>query len=77
MEQLEPKDRMPTDWQQADVILDDVLQSFGLTEENLHSNIRLVQVNPGSSVVVIGVKDGTTLGSLTPDFGLTSIITKN
>jgi predicted PhzF superfamily epimerase YddE/YHI9 len=77
MEQLAPNYRMPTDWQQADVILADVLQSFGLTEENLHSNIRLVQVNPGNSVVVIGVKDGTTLGNLTPDFDLTSIITKN
>ena len=77
MEQLAPNYRIPTDSHQADAILADVPQSLGLTEEDLHNNIRLAQENSGNSFVVIGVKDGVTLGNLTPNFDPISIITKN
>lgn len=76
MEQLAPKYRMPNDWEKDEVTLTDVLQSLGITESDLNTNISPILVNTGNSFIVVGVKDGATLGNLTPDFDLISAISE-
>jgi PhzF family phenazine biosynthesis protein len=76
MEQLAPKYRMPNDWEKDEVTLADVLQSLGITESDLNTNISPILVNTGNSFIVVGVKDGATLGNLTPDFDLISAISE-
>jgi PhzF family phenazine biosynthesis protein len=76
MEQLAPKYRMPGDWIKDDVTAAEVLQSLGLSENNLNTSICPIQVNTGNSFIVIGVKDGTTLRDLRPDFNLISAISE-
>jgi len=76
MQQLAPKYRMPNDWEKDEVTVTDVLQSLGITESDLNTNISPILVNTGNSFIVVGVKDGATLGNLTPDFDLISAISE-
>ena len=66
----------PNDWEKDEVTLTDVLQSLGITESDLNTNISPILVNTGNSFIVVGVKDGATLGNLTPDFDLISAISE-
>jgi PhzF family phenazine biosynthesis protein len=76
MEQLAPEYKTPTDWQQDNVTLVEVLESIGITESELDFSVSPVLVNTGNSFIVIGVKDGQTLRDLTPDFDLISVISE-
>jgi PhzF family phenazine biosynthesis protein len=76
MEQLAPKYRMPADWQKDGVSADDVLASLGLSENDLDIRVSPVLVNTGNSFIVIGVKDGSVLRDLKPDFDLISAISE-
>ena len=76
MEQLAPKYRTPDDWTKDAVTVAQVLQSLGLTENDLDISISPMQVNTGNSFIVVGVKDGATLRSVKPDFDLISVISE-
>jgi len=76
MEQLAPKYRTPDQWGNDDVTVADVLQSLGITENDLSTNIGPILVNTGNSFIVVGVKDGATLSGLKPDFDLISAISE-
>jgi len=76
MEQLAPKYRTPDQWQKDDVTVADVLQSLGITENDLNAGIGPLLVNTGNSFIVVGVKDGATLSGLKPDFDLISVISE-
>jgi len=76
MEQLAPKYRTPDQWGNDDVTVADVLQSLGITENDLSINIGPILVNTGNSFIVVGVKDGATLSGLKPDFDLISAISE-
>lgn len=77
MEQLAPKYRMAEDWVKDDVTMSDVLQSLGITENELDSRIDPILVNTGNSFIVVGVKDGARLRELKPDFDRISAISEN
>jgi PhzF family phenazine biosynthesis protein len=76
MEQLAPKYWTPDQWGKDDVTVADVLQSLGITENDLSTNISPILVNTGNSFIVVGVKDGATLSGLKPDFDLISAISE-
>jgi len=61
MEQLAPKYRTAGQWEKDEVTVADVLQSLGITENDLSSAVSPILVNTGNSFVVVGVKDGATL----------------
>ena len=70
MEQLAPKYRFPSQWVSEGVKLDEVLFSLGLATDDLDEKVSPVLVNTGNSFIVIGVKNGEALQSLTPNFNL-------
>lgn len=76
MEQLAPTYRMSDDWVKDDVMISEVLQSLGLTENDLSVSFSPLLVNTGNSFIVIGVKDGARLRNLSPDFDLISLISE-
>ena len=76
MEQLAPKYRTAGQWEKDEVTVADVLQSLGITENDLSSAVSPILANTGNSFVVVGVKDGATLSGLNPDFGLISTISE-
>jgi PhzF family phenazine biosynthesis protein len=76
MEQLAPKYRMPSDWEEDDVMIAEVLLSLGITEGDLNNSVSPILVNTGNSFIVIAVKDGETLRDITPDFDLIAVISE-
>jgi PhzF family phenazine biosynthesis protein len=76
MEQLAPKYTMPTDWHKDGVTAADVLASLGVSESDLDIRVSPMLVNTGNSFIVIGVKDGSVLRDLKPDFDLISAISE-
>ena len=74
MEQLAPKYRESSDWIKDGVSMIDLLESLGISENDLDS--RPILVNTGNNFIVVGVKDGATLRDLTPDFDLISAISE-
>lgn len=74
MEQLTPKYRQPSEWETDGVSKEDVLKSLGLAEQDLDSRTSPVLVNTGNNFIVLGVKDGATLGALKPDLAQISDI---
>ena len=76
MEQLAPKYRMPADWVKDEVTMTDLLQSLGITEQDLDSRTSPMLANTGNSFIVVGVKDKETLGAIKPDFDLISAISE-
>lgn len=76
MEQLAPEYRLLEDRVKDDVSMSDLLQSLGITEQDLDSRIDPILVNTGNSFIVLAVKDGETLRDLKPDFNLISAISE-
>lgn len=68
MEQLAPKYCFPSQWVSEGVTLDEVLTSVGLATDDIDEKSSPVLVNTGNSFIVIGVKSGEVLQSLTPNF---------
>ncbi len=56
MEQKAPKYSTSKEWALVDVTKDAVLNSLGLTEEDLDSRVGPMLVNTGNSFIVVGVK---------------------
>ncbi|MGR6873836.1 PhzF family phenazine biosynthesis protein [Pseudomonas sp. HK3] len=74
MEQVAPKYRMLNDLIKENVTINDILESLGITEKDLDIKSRPMLVNTGNSFMVLGVKDGSTLRGLKPNFDLISAI---
>lgn len=68
MEQLAPKYRSSGAWEKDGVTLEDVLHSLGISKEDLDDSSSPILVNTGNSFIVIGVKNGTVLQNLKPNF---------
>ena len=68
MEQLSPRYVAPSDWLKQGVTLDSVLDSVGLSTKDLDVTVSPILVNTGNSFIVIGVKEGTRLQQLEPNF---------
>jgi len=72
---------MHNDWTKDVVTVAEVLQSLGLSENDLNPDIGPIQVNTGNSFMVVGVKDEDedemTLRNLKPNFDHITAISKN
>ncbi len=67
MEQKAPKYSTSKEWALVDVTKDAVLNSLGLTEEDLDSRVGPMLVNTGNSFIVTGVKSADVLKGILPD----------
>ena len=67
MEQKAPKYSTSKEWASADVTNSTVLNSLGLTEEDLDTRVGPMLVNTGNSFMVVGVKNSDILKGILPD----------
>ena len=67
MEQTAPKYSTSKEWALVDVTNSAVLNSLGLTEEDLDTRVGPMLVNTGNSFIVVGVKSAEVLKGILPD----------
>ena len=67
MEQIAPTYSIDNDWSQSGVTNEAVLQSLGLTEQDIDTRVKPMVVNTGNSFMVVGVKNAVILQSIRPN----------
>lgn len=68
MEQLAPSYREAAQWQDQGVDKQKVLDSLGLSQDDLDPRLDPILVNTGNSFIVIAVRDQAALRNIRPDF---------